>query len=261
MSHSIREHQAAADEFKERIIERGHIYFLYRPKVGVAGDVKNMVDVQKLIMILAPSILGQKNRLLLFPKKKLPKLDSNQRRMAIIDIVSMNMDDLSDALKSSSYRTKTRGTHSIPPARLLGRGSYLITHHEKDNTGRLLYALDHPPEITPVQKLFNIEQCGHYIIALKNTDVLLHKHEVPYSLLDKYEGVNFIPIDNSQLLNVENSQIILIAGSKDIKHITGGEEIIERSKQESEADIEQLFKELHLSKSENPSEPLEGKLV
>lgn len=260
MSHSTREQQAAGKD-QEKIIEKGHIYFLYRPKVGVEGDVKNMVDVQKLIMILSPLGSSKKHRMLLLPKKKLPKIDSHQRHMAIIDIVSKKMDDLSDSLKASEYQTKTRGTHSIPPARLLGRGSYLITYHERDDTARLLYILDHPSEITNVQKTFNIEQSGHFIIVLKNSDVLEHNHEISNQIIDKYKGKSFIPILDSKLLNVENSQIVIIGGSRDIKKEMGGEEIIQRSKQESDMDVQQLFKELHLSKTENPSEPLEGKLV
>lgn len=259
MSHSKREQHAAGQTSQGKVIEKGHVYFLYRPKVGVEGDVKNMVDVQKLIMILSPHDTGHNHRMLLLPKKKLPKIDTHQRHMAIIDVVSKNIDDLSDALKASSYRTKTRGTHSIPPARLLGRGSYLISYHDQDDTARFLYVLDHPSEITSVQKAFNIEQSGHFIIVLKNADLL--QHGISNEIIDKYEGKNFIPVLNSHLLDIEKSQIVMIGGSKDIKKEKGGEDIIEKSRLESDEDVREMFKELHLSRTENPSDPLEGKLV
>jgi len=157
----------------DRILEMGHIYFFYRPRVGI-DKVQGVQDVQRFFFILKP-IAAQdkqvKNRLVIVGKKMMPYINVHQNKSnafwSCIDIASNNMEDLTKELSSKTYDTITKGERTVDEVRIVGEGHYSFVKN-KDNSTSLAYVLEMPKEISPVQKAFNIEKEASYTISVKN---------------------------------------------------------------------------------------------
>jgi hypothetical protein len=132
------------------VIERGHIYFFYRPKVE-HEEVHSIDDVRNLMMLLVPgppefSVHGRSEaqsedasgademnlvaqgadaapaaastkdkkhyRLIIIGKKSLPGPEHGKHDpfWATVVTVGKNLHDLEEGLEEKSYETKTRGT-------------------------------------------------------------------------------------------------------------------------------------------------------
>ncbi|KAJ8596304.1 hypothetical protein M405DRAFT_726601 [Rhizopogon salebrosus TDB-379] len=156
--------------FTSGVIERGHIYFFYRPKVE-HEEVHSIDDVRNLMMLLVPgppefSVHGASEaqsedasgademnlvaqgadaapatastkdkkhyRLIIIGKKSLPGPEHGKHDpfWATVVTVGKNLHDLEEGLEEKSYETKTRGTRHVAPARLAGRGVYAIVNSE-----------------------------------------------------------------------------------------------------------------------------------
>ncbi|KAL0484652.1 CTTNBP2 [Acrasis kona] len=158
----------------ERILEMGHIYFFYRPKVGV-DKVQGVQDVQRFFFILKPisanDAEAKKNRLVVVGKKMMPYINQHQNKSnafwSCIDIASNNLEDLTKELTSKTYDTITKGQRTVEEVRIVGEGHYSFVRN-KDNSTSLAYVLEMPQEVTPVQKAFNIEKEASYTISVKN---------------------------------------------------------------------------------------------
>src|SRR5512147_1748146 len=114
------------------IIERGDIYFVYRPKVepkGGKATVKGTGDVQRLFMVMHPE--GKKKfRLTVLGRKHMPDVTRHERLWGFVDRVDRDARKLQKEFQAESYRTKTRGTRERPAARPAGEGVYSIVRHE-----------------------------------------------------------------------------------------------------------------------------------
>ncbi len=125
------------------ILERGNIYFLYRPRVqeGAAGGIE---DVQRFYMVLSPQ--GKRHhRLIIVGQKRLPEIhNGGQRAWAYVARVAPTPAELEDELERAEYGTRTRGERERPAARPAGEGVYAIARHD-DHT-HLAYALELPEE-------------------------------------------------------------------------------------------------------------------
>lgn len=139
-AHANHSHAKAA---ASKTIEKGHLYFFYRPKVEM-DDAASFDEVQKLYMVLRPETGGEgMNRLIVLTKKKLPKAASHDRYWGYVDKTSHNMDvcmsclnkclitlqDITHRLGPSIYETKTLGTRHQAGAKPCGCGVYTIVHH------------------------------------------------------------------------------------------------------------------------------------
>lgn len=173
-------------------MERGHLFFFYRPKVD-AQEVKGPNDIQKFYILMSPDgavgrpakeheIEGKRgeerapldhkgkplHRLLVVPGKCLP--DPNSRRARIWSFVEAASSDLHEVeyhLERYSYDTKTRGHRDIQPARLIAEARYEIVQHSSKDS-HLMYELEFPEEPTDVQKAFHIYKQGHFLVTVKN---------------------------------------------------------------------------------------------
>jgi len=242
-----------------KLLEHGHIFFFYRPKVGVES-ASGIEDVQRLYIVLSPEG-SPKKRVLVLPKKMLPDIKGHDRYFAFVDMVTEKWEEsLEPELGSADYKTKTRGARHLEGARPCGAGAYGLVKHEAGHT-HLAFVLELPTDMGEVQEAFDIPKEGSYVITIKNPQKegaikMSGKHvELPSELQAKFEDKKFIGVDPPQLLDHEGMELILIGAKEDIVAELGGpgeEERIEAKKLSDDA----VFKELHLRHKGHPAQAL-----
>ncbi|KAJ7288883.1 hypothetical protein C8J57DRAFT_1707172 [Mycena rebaudengoi] len=156
-------------------IERGHIYFFFRPRVE-QDSPESIDDVKNLHMLLVPnppkfsahvddSHHGNEDmtvlkpgddvvpaaavldahkkhyRLITIGKKVLPDPEARtggrkQTFWATVVAVGDDLDALEKGLGEKTYETKTRGTRHDPPARLAARGYYALVNNEPSKSSQ-----------------------------------------------------------------------------------------------------------------------------
>jgi len=275
---------------ESNMLEKGHIYFFYRPKVE-HHEAHNAGDVQRLYMVLKPQVeagkapLG-KNRLIILANKKLPIPKKHNRFWGFVEHTAKSIDEITHKLDPESYSTETRGERHLEGCRPCGMGVYNIVHHldsvyrSKQHT-HLAYVLEVPEKLGPVQHAFNIENEGSFILIVKNPTTSTSRGlssskraEYPHDLQEKFQGRKFIPVEPTSLLDYDGAELILIGAREDVAAELGepGKELEESaSEEELEAEHgkddhrctlaeEQVFHGLHMHHKEHPAEPLiEGK--
>ncbi|KAI0275318.1 hypothetical protein BC834DRAFT_965718 [Gloeopeniophorella convolvens] len=151
-------------------IERGHIYFFYRPKVE-HEEAHSIDEVARFHMLLVPrppefitysddpakqedgdemNVIGEgadavpahatqdtpkkHYRLISIGKKQLPEPSSGGGRKATfwatVTAIGDDLMSLEKGLGAKEYETKTKGTRHKAPSRLAGRGAYAIVNNE-----------------------------------------------------------------------------------------------------------------------------------
>jgi hypothetical protein len=93
------------------------------------------------------------------------------------------------------------------------------------------YLLELPQEVGPTQKEFEIRKEASYIISVKNPKINVpgfaafssaRKPEYPSRLMEIFGDRRWIDIENSELLDYENTQLLLIgARKKDVEEVLG----------------------------------------
>ena len=267
----------------EQIIESGDIFFFYRPKIETE-EVKDIEDVQRFYMMMSQDISSSskdnknknkdKNyRLFLLGRKKMPEIvkgksTSEERNWALNILSSSNLEEIHNELLAAEYTTKTRGKRRLAAAQPAGEGKYSIIKH--DGHTELAYILEIPEVPGPTQTEFEIKKEASYIISVKNPDIVIPGYEVfskkdegrkpnyPKHIRDKFgENRRWINVDDSEIINYENSQLLLIGARKRNVEEELGIEIDEEKENRNSADI---FKELKIKKEEIPLQPfLKGK--
>jgi hypothetical protein len=246
---------------RSEIIEQGDIFFFYRPKVGTE-EVKGIKDVQRFYMIVLPED-NNKYRLFLIGQKQLPEIvegksTSEEKNWALNILTTSNPDDIHKELMPSEYTTETRGKRRLAAAAPVGEGKYTIVKH--GNHTELAYILELPEIPGPTQREFEIKKEASYIISVKNPDVKVpgfaaseKNPEYPKALKEKFGDKRWINVDEPDLLNYENTQLLLIGAKKKNIEEELGVDIDEEKETERSAD---LFKELKLRKEQVPLKPL-----
>jgi hypothetical protein len=246
---------------RSEIIEQGDIFFFYRPKVGTE-EVKGIKDVQRFYMIVLPED-NNKYRLFLIGQKQLPEIvegksTSEEKNWALNILTTSNPDDIHKELMPSEYTTETRGKRRLAAAAPVGEGKYTIVKH--GNHTELAYILELPEIPGPTQREFEIKKEASYIISVKNPDVKVpgfaaseKNPEYPKALKEKFGDKRWINVDEPDLLNYENTQLLLIGANKKNIEEELGVDIDEEKETERSAD---LFKELKLRKEQVPLKPL-----
>jgi len=259
------------------ILEKGFVYFFYRPKVGLE-EAQDIDDVQRLLIVLwpqghifrkgepTPAKHHNVKRIIIIPKKTLPDVKHHGKNFAVVEKVSESLDVIDKQLGEFDYETKvTHQKRHLEGARPVGEGIYAII--KKHGHTHLAYVLELPHDIGEVQQAFHIEKEGSFIISVKNPDIQSEfggyasskKPEFPTELKNKFEGRRWCPVDPVDFLNYESAQVLLIGASADVVKDLGkeGEELEEFEKiDEKRLTDDKLFKELHLTKAEHPPEPL-----
>jgi len=246
-----------------KVLERGHIYFFYRPKIEVE-EAEGPEDIARLFILLAPKEKESLNRLIIMGKKKMPEVSTHERYFAFVSKVTKDMDEIRKQLGPSTYETKTRGERHVPACRPAGEGYYGIVEHGPHT--HLAFVLELPKEIGEVQKAMNIEEEGSYVVMVKNPEVpsstFFHgakQASFPKHLQEKFEGRKFNSINPPDFLDHEDAELIIIAASENIAQEFGTTGI--QLEEEEKVDVkrlkdDQVFSDLHLSKKQFPPQPL-----
>jgi hypothetical protein len=237
------------------IIEQGDIFFFYRPKVDTE-EVKDIKDVQRFYMVTTPEEKEKNDiyRLFLIGQKQLPEIvegksTSEEKNWALNILTTSNPDDIHKELLPAEYTTETRGKRRLSAAAPAGEGKYKIVKH--DSHTELAYILE----------LLEIKKEASYIISVKNPEVNIpgfatvseKKPEYPKHIKEKFGDRRWISIEDPQLLNYENTQVLLIGARKKDVEEELGIDIDEQKETENTADI---FKELKVRKEQVPLKPL-----
>ena len=250
------------------IIEQGDIFFFYRPKVDTE-EVKDIKDVQRFYMVTTPEEEKEKEkndiyRLFLIGQKQLPEIvegksTSEEKNWALNILTTSNPDDIHKELLPAEYTTETRGKRRLSAAAPAGEGKYKIVKH--DSHTELAYILELPEIPGPTQREFEIKKEASYIISVKNPEVNIpgfatvseKKPEYPKHIKEKFGDRRWISIEDPQLLNYENTQVLLIGARKKDVEEELGIDIDEQKETENTADI---FKERKVRKEQVPLKPL-----
>ena len=250
-------------EGNSQIIEQGDILFFYRPKVG-AAEVSDTEDVQRFYMVTAPEQKDRKYRLFLLGRKQLPEIvegksTSEERNWALNTLTTDNPEDIRKELTAAEYETETRGKRRMAAAAPAGEGKYSLVKH--DNHTELAYILELPEIPGPTQKEFEIKKEASYIVSVKNPDIQIpgfkafdkRKPQYPESIKKQFGDKRWINVEDPQLLNYENSQMLLIGARKKAVQEELGIDLNEEKETENTAD---LFNELKIRKDQVPLKPL-----
>jgi hypothetical protein len=222
-----------------RILEQGHIYFLFRPRVEMDRP-ERLEDIQKLYMVLHPR--GQRRyRFILIGRKKLPdpSMPGREKYWGFVEhVVSTPREFPREELAERYYQTSTRGLRWQPGARAAGEGVYALVDH--DTHAHLAYVLDPATIEGRVHEAMNIRPEASYVISVKNPDSPIAADPTRFAA------------PHPELLNDEGAEIILISASDDVKAELG---IDLNAAQESETSLD-IFKELQLERSSHRRMPL-----
>lgn len=237
------------------ILERGDIYFVYRPRVGRA-QVRGGDDVQRLYLLLQPDGGGRTRRVVV-GRKRLPAASEHERFWGFVDAVSDQPAVMAQELAELTYQTGTRGERTSPPARPAGEGRYALVGHG-DHT-HLAYQLELPDEPGAVQRELDLVAEADYLVAVKNPEVPAppgaglapeRRADLPDPLQQRFEGRRFTGAA-PDLLDHEGVELVLIAAGED-----AAQELGVRIDAESEdAESAEVFRRLRMSR-QAPTEPL-----
>jgi hypothetical protein len=249
-----------------KVLERGNLYFVYRPKVE-HETVNSREDIQQVHIIMG-SHGRQWFRLITLGKKSLPALSTDdQQGWAFVETVSDSAKDLEAGLRREEYETKTRGDRVQPAVRPVGEGVYQLVIDDDEQT-RLLYALELPEAIGAAQRELGIRRTGNYVINVKNPEQPSppgmgfqrrdRQADLPHSLQSQFGDRKFIAAYPPDYLDYPGMELLLISTASKTAQDVGAEL---NPQAESERTSEAINK-LRMRKTRHPLEPLlEGKLT
>ncbi len=249
--------QAAAAGRTDRALERGDVFFFYRPDVDVDAP-GGLLDVRRFHVALRPS--GQDRiRLITVGRKTLPDSGAaGGNHWAFVDRIFQDPEALKDYLAATTYETETAGERNLPEARPAGEGVYAIVRHDRDSV--LAYVLELPERIGEVQQAFGIRPEGRFVVSMKNPQGDSppglgldgdRKVEFPEELMSLFGARKWHPADPTSFLDHEGAELILIGGRVAPEDL--GIELSGEPEDEASAEV---FRDLHLEKSERTTRPL-----
>lgn len=206
-------HSKKDSSLASSILYRGQIFFLYRPKID-RKEPCQLEDVQRFFMLLKPS--GQERYVLLaIGKKRLPKKEG-ESYFAFVDSVQNVLEDILEPLRKGQ---KTQREKIQPPTRLLGEGKFLVAHHNKHS--HFIYALKDPSQVeeNTVQKDFNLEEWGNFIISVKNPKYTASNRGSRFQNHTNLKNEGFVGLADQQI----HREALYLRHSKEILPRTQGE--------------------------------------
>lgn len=273
------------------VLEKGDIFFFYRPKAKViddcsGGDVKSIEDIRRFFMVTATAANTENEQQQQFDgtNSKTPKEGESPRyRLFVIGKKSLPEIRTTEARKSERYWAKVGGIFENPQeltgellsdefrkgdaARAVGEGKYAIVKHQ--DHAELAYVLEMPEEPGEAQRELGIEKEASYIVSIINPKVPVpagypsseEPPNYPESILKEFgENENFISLANDLgFINFQNAQMILVGAreGRDVIQKEFGIDIKEEKETVHSADI---FSKLKIEKDKIPTKPLiEGK--
>jgi hypothetical protein len=282
-------------EATAQVLEKGDIFFFYRPKTkivgdGSGGDVKSIEDIRRFFMVTATAAVAanteneQQQQQFDGTNSKTPKESESPRyRLFVIGKKSLPEIRTSEARRSERYWAKVGGIFDNPQkltsellsdefrkgdaARPVGEGKYAIVKHH--DHAELAYVLEMPEEPGEAQRELGIEKEASYIVSIINPKVPVpagypsseEPPNYPESILKEFgENENFISLARDlRFINFQNAQMILVGAreGRDVIQKEFGIDIEEEKETVQSADI---FSKLKIEKDKVPIKPLiEGK--
>lgn len=273
------------------VLEKGDIFFFYRPKAkviddGSGGDVKSIEDIRRFFMVTATAANTENEQQQQFDgtNSKTPKEGESPRyRLFVIGKKSLPEIRTTEARRSERYWAKVGGIFENPQeltgellsdefrkgdaARAVGEGKYAIVKHQ--DHAELAYVLEMPEEPGEAQRELGIEKEASYIVSIINPKVPVPARypsseeppNYPESILKEFgENENFISLARDlRFINFQNAQMILVGAreGRDVIQKEFGIDIKEEKETVHSADI---FSKLKIEKDKIPTKPLiEGK--
>jgi hypothetical protein len=273
------------------VLEKGDIFFFYRPKAkviddGSGGDVKSIEDIRRFFMVTATAANTANEQQQQFDgtNSKTPKEGESPRyRLFVIGKKSLPEIRTTEARRSERYWSKVGGIFENPQeltgellsdefrkgdaARAVGEGKYAIVKHQ--DHAELAYVLEIPEEPGEAQRELGIEKEASYIVSIINPKVPVpagypsseEPPNYPESILKEFgENENFISLARDlRFINFQNAQMILVGAreGRDVIQKEFGIDIKEEKETVHSADI---FSKLKIEKDKVPTKPLiEGK--
>jgi hypothetical protein len=281
-------------ETTAEVLEKGDIFFFYRPKTKIVddssdGDVKSIDDIRRFFMVTATTTTAantenEQQQQFDGTNSKTPKEEESQRyRLFVIGKKSLPEIRTSEARRSERYWAKVGGIFENPQeltsellsdefrrgdaARPVGEGKYAIVKHQ--DHAELAYVLEMPEEPGEAQRELGIEKEASYIVSIINPKVPVpagypsseEPPNYPESILKEFgENENFISLARDlRFINFQNAQMILVGAreGRDVIQKEFGVDIREEKETVHSADI---FSKLKIEKDKVPTKPLiEGK--
>jgi hypothetical protein len=238
------------------VVEKGDIYFIYRPRVG-EDEAEGLEDIQRFFMVLKPEG-GAPFRLAVLGRKRLPDPDRHERIWGFMDRVVKSGRDIESELKEQHYRTKTRGERTLPAARPAGEGVYALLQRGRDL--HLTYELELPERPGEVQQELNIPKQGAFVLSIKNPEAasppgagLPEREEAHYpkSLQKEFRGRRFA-VEDPHLLDYEGAEFVLVGARTDPERAYE----IDIAAEHESATRADIFRQLKMVRGEHPLEPL-----
>ena len=201
------------------LLERGDIYFLYRPRVET-DEVDGLQDVERFYILMKPW-RGHLYRLIVVGRKRLPDPKEHNRFWGFVWRVFKDRKALNDELGAREYTTKTRGVRHVPSVRPAAEGIYALVQHG-DHT-HLAYVLELPEHQGRAERELNIEREASYVIAVRNPATPRPANagldaeraaKFPKKLQEHFAGRKFVPADPPDFLNYEGAELMFIGASE-----------------------------------------------
>jgi hypothetical protein len=241
-----------------KIIERGNVYFLYRPKIGKFAP-EGPEDIQRFYMVLKPN-RKKIFRLMVVAQKKLPSSESDSRKYwGYVERIDRSPQEVKKDFAGRVYATRTAGERGQPSGRPVGEGVYALVLH-KDHA-HLVYSLNLPKNLGQVQKELNIKKEGNYIVSVINPKVPppdgfenLTKEQIatyPRQLQSLFGRRRFTTPVTADFLNYQGSALLLIAVNRDVSRELG----IEVEPKEEDGQAAKVFKNLKLERAGYRTQP------
>lgn len=249
-----------------KLLERGHIFFLYRPKIG-HSHVSSLDDVARMHLMLVPEKVTNVNkcRMIVIPKKRLPTIKPHEIHLAIVDEVTKDIDRIrKDVMEKRHYLTPIRQEERVTePDRLVAEGVYMLDLAE-NKASHLSYILEVPKETGNVQEIMHIEREGSFAVTVKNPKYSYQGRQseatFPDHLLDLFHNNKFLSVLTPELLNVEKADLLLIGATHDLEHVLHehAKELEKISEKEKNIlNPHSAMQQLHLDERKHPMDPLE----
>jgi hypothetical protein len=246
----------ADQEYRTKLVEKGDIFFLYRPRVG-EDQPTDLSDVQRFFIVLRPE--GQaKFRLLVLGRKRQPDIREHERSWGFVALVKDSADALERELRAEVYETKTRGAQRQPAVRPAGEGVYAITL--ENGQMHLSYALELPEKPGEVQKALKIPPEASFAISVKNPEKggppaaglrEAEKADYPEQLQTKFHGRRF-EREDARMLDFPGAEFIMVGARTDPERAYG----VELETESEDHERAEIIRELRMAKSRHPVKPL-----
>ncbi|MFL6510066.1 MAG: hypothetical protein ACJ700_02630, partial [Nitrososphaera sp.] len=231
-------------EATTEVLEKGDIFFFYRPKTKIVDDgsdgVKSIEDIRRFFMITATATVAvntetEQHQQFDGADSKTQKLEESPRyRLFVIGKKSLPEIRTTEARRSERYWAKVGGIFENPQeltsellsdefrkgdaARPVGEGKYAIIRHQ--DHAELAYILEMPKEPGEAQRELSIEKEASYIVSIINPKVPVpagypsseEPPNYPESILKEFgENENFISLARDlRFINFQNAQMILV---------------------------------------------------